>query len=153
MSGGGVCGGKPRSANGLVTSDRNELIASIPVGATPAAATPESCVSAFARADGDRRARFKNASGTVTPLAIALSSPVATEKSLAEAPRGSRDVKSGNPVGPRITPPGPAVPVKRLHNEIVLSSNVTAPLCAQAAPQVIVAPGSSVMLVNARMSP
>ncbi len=36
---------------------------------------------------------------------------------------------------------------------MVLSSNVTAPLCAKAAPQSIPAPVSSVMLVSATMSP
>ena len=41
----------------------------------------------------------------------------------------------------------------RLHNEMLLVSNVTAPVRAQAAPQVIVAPVVSVMLACARMSP
>jgi hypothetical protein len=41
----------------------------------------------------------------------------------------------------------------RLHNVIVLASNVTEPVSAQAAPQVIVAPVSSVTLASARMSP
>lgn len=36
---------------------------------------------------------------------------------------------------------------------MVLSSNVTAPLWAKAAPQLMVAPASSVMLVRATMSP
>ena len=78
---------------------------------------------------------------------------MATENSLAEAPGGSRDVKSGNPLGPKITPPAPPDPPMRLHNEMVLVSSVTAPVCAQAAPQVIVAPVFRVMLVCARMSP
>src|SRR5436309_4241396 len=51
-------------------------------------------------------------------------------------------------------PPGPpGGPRTRLHNEIVLVSNVTAAVSAQAAPQVIVAPVVSVMLARARMSP
>ena len=67
----------------------------MPAGATPVPASPESCVSAFARSDGDRLKRFKNASGSVPPLAIKLSSPFATEKSLVVAEDGSRDVRAG----------------------------------------------------------
>src|SRR5580658_6778294 len=115
----------------------------MPAGATAVPACPESCDSAFASADGDRLKRFKNPSGIVTPLPIALSSPTATEKSLVGAEDGSRDVNSGNPVGPRT---GPPVPRMRLHNVIVLVSSVTAPFSAQAAPQVIIAPVFRVML-------
>src|ERR1700694_2539537 len=62
---------------------------------------------------------------------------------------------SGIPAGPR-TPPPPAVPppaAMRLHNLIVLVSNVTAPVCAQAAPQLMLAPVFRVILACARMSP
>src|SRR5580704_5439842 len=128
----------------------------MPAGATAVPASPESCISAFSRADGDRVKRAKNPGGSVAPLATALSSPVAIAKSLAGAEDGSRAVKSGNPVGPRGGPPPPPPPPPaaiRLHNVIVLASSVTEPVCAQRAPQVTVALGSSVMLVSARMSP
>jgi hypothetical protein len=46
-----------------------------------------------------------------------------------------------------------ANPAKSVQIEIVLVSNVTAPVRAQAAPQVISAPVFSVMLACARMSP
>src|ERR1700726_2121842 len=58
---------------------------------------------------------------------------------------------SGTPVGPS-TPPTPPAPM-RSHNVIVLVSSVTAPVPAQAAPQVILEPVFSVMLACARMSP
>src|ERR1700682_2470899 len=69
---------------------------------------------------------------------------------------------SGTPVGPRTPtptpppppPPAPAPPLlMRLHNVIVLVSSVTAPVWAQAAPQIILAFVFRVMLVCARMSP
>src|SRR5665213_853084 len=60
---------------------------------------------------------------------------------------------SGTPVGPRIAPPPVVAVPMRLHNAIVLVSNVTAPVLAQAAPQLILAPVFSVMLWFARMSP
>src|ERR1700730_7561145 len=63
---------------------------------------------------------------------------------------------SGTPVGPRTPPPPlppPPPPPRRLHKVIVLVSSVTAPVCAQAAPQIILAPVFRVMLVWARMSP
>src|SRR5580704_12372772 len=122
----------------------------MPAGATAVPASPESCISAFSRAVGDRVKRAKNPGGSVAPLAIALSSPVATAKSLAGADDGSRAVKSGNPLGPRGGPPAAAI---RLHNVIVLESSATEPVCAQRAPQVTVAFVSSVMLASARMSP
>src|ERR1700737_3288315 len=63
---------------------------------------------------------------------------------------------SGTPVGPRTPtppPPPPPAPPIRLHNVIVLVSSVTAPVCAQAAPQRMLALVFRVMLVCARMSP
>src|SRR6202035_5383374 len=68
------------SANGLVTSDRNEFIAWIPACAAPVPTSPESCVSAFPRFEGDRLKRFRNPSGKVPPLAVKVSMAFATAR-------------------------------------------------------------------------
>src|SRR5580698_3477895 len=137
MSGGGVSGGKPRSANGFVTRDRNELIASIPVGATPVAATPESCISAFARAAGDRVLRGRNGAGTAVGGLLSTPTIGATTGGTGPGGTGTSGVVHG----------------AKLPAAMWLVSNVTAPLRAKALPQEMVAPVSSVMLVSARMSP
>src|ERR1700682_3571355 len=108
--GGRVSAGKRFSANGrllsngLVTSDRNEVIALIPACAVPVPTSPASC--------------------GLRPVADAAAADAAAAAHAAEAP-----------------------------SVILLVSNVTEPLRAQAAPQVILAPVSSEMLVSARMSP
>ena len=123
----------------------------MPAGATAVATSPESCVSALARSDGERLKRFKNPSGSVAPPATALSSPVATENLIGRGRGWQQSYEEREPGGPEAgVPPDPWM---TSHNEIVLVSNVTAPVFAQAAPQVIFAAVSSVMLVCARMSP
>src|SRR3979490_425367 len=63
-------------------------------------------------------------------------------------------MNNGAPVGPKTAPPPPGpTGAKSAQSEIVLVSNVTAPVRAQAAPQLIEAPVFSVMLACARMSP
>ena len=120
MSGGGVVsGGKPRSANGLVTSDRNELIASIPVGATLVAATPESCISAFARAAGDRVLRARNGAGTGTGGLVSTPTIGTTTGGTAPGGTGTSGVVHG----------------AKLPAAMWLVSSVTAPLRAKALPQ------------------
>src|SRR5450631_374129 len=150
--GSGRSGVKPRlSANGLVTSDRNEFMAWVPACAVPVPDSPEICVSAFARSGGDRLKRFRNPSESKPPLPTEVSIAFATARWLIVADGGNREATSGTPVGPR-APPTPPAPI-RSHNVIVLESSVTAPVPAHAAPQVILEPVSSVMLACARMSP
>src|ERR1700724_3261137 len=97
LSGGGLAGGLPPKAppwppNGLVTSERNELIACIPAGAAPVPASPESCVKAAANWSGELKLRrFWNAGGSVPPLATKVSMAFATAISLAVAEGGNVD--------------------------------------------------------------
>src|ERR1700674_5820010 len=69
------------SANGLVTSDRNEFIAWVPACAAPVPTSPESCVNALSSWLGDRNeSRLANAGGSVPPFATKVSMAFATER-------------------------------------------------------------------------
>src|ERR1700687_2364654 len=69
------------SANGLVTSDRNEFIAWVPACAAPVPASPESCVKALCSWLGDRNeSKLANAGGTVAPFLTKASMEFATAR-------------------------------------------------------------------------
>src|SRR5579863_8379609 len=135
MSGGGTvsCGKPP--ANGLVTSDRNELIARIPVGATAVAACPESCSSEFVNWAGVRVLRATNGSGTVGAVLSVTTIGTTTGGTTGETGgTGTTAVVHG----------------AKLPADIWLVSNVTAPCSAKALPQAMLAPVVNVMLCCAR---
>src|SRR6202171_1331263 len=78
----GRCGANGRfSANGLVTSERNEFIAWVPACAGPVATSPESCVNALGSWLGDRNeSRLANAGGSVPPFLTKVSMEFATAR-------------------------------------------------------------------------
>src|ERR1700688_3811384 len=69
------------SANGLVTSDRNEFIAWVPACAGLVPTSPESCVNALCSWPGDRNeSRLANAGGSVPPFLTKASTEFATAR-------------------------------------------------------------------------
>src|ERR1700676_4163276 len=80
------------SANGLVTSDRNEFIAWVPACAGLVPTSPESCVNALCSWLGDRNeSRLANAGGSVPPFATKVSMEFATARWLPPVEDGSTD--------------------------------------------------------------
>src|ERR1700676_2660663 len=69
------------SAYGLVTSDRNEVIAWAPACAAPVPTSPESCVNVLCSWLGDRNeSRLANAGGSVPPFLTKASMEFATAR-------------------------------------------------------------------------
>src|ERR1700694_329996 len=111
------------SANGLVTSDRDEFIAWVPACAAPVPISPESCVNALCCWLGDRNeSRLANAGGSVPPFLTKVSMEIANGRWLPVAEDGSTDEAEAAVV---------------VHVVMTLVSNLTAPVCAKASPQII----------------
>src|ERR1035437_9775792 len=79
----------PASSDGSVIRFKNEFISSNAPVCAPVAASPESWVSAFVKADPVKPYSVVNEAGSVAPFATALSIPVATLVGFTGAPGGN----------------------------------------------------------------